>query len=83
MREFADEEVVYSSFTYLFDIGNIVSYIMRTFLETGQFTESLTSLTEAKLAIWKNLLPASKKDPLRHDGKVDEIMYLAHMISTV
>ncbi|KAF2470365.1 uncharacterized protein BDR25DRAFT_287260 [Lindgomyces ingoldianus] len=82
-REFAEVEVIYSSLVYLYDVASIVAYIMRTFLETGVFGETLISNAEAKVAIWQSLLPACKKDPLRQDGTVDEIMYLAHMIATI
>jgi hypothetical protein len=32
---------------------------------------------DTKLAIWSTLLPACKRDPLRKDGTVDEVMFLA------
>jgi hypothetical protein len=35
---------------------------------------------DTKLAIWSSLLPASKKDPLRKDGTVDEVMFLAQYV---
>lgn len=79
-REFADVDVVYSSFAYLIDVTSIVTFIMRTFNETGDFSESLVSSVDTKLAIWRSMLPACKKDPLRADGSVDELMYLAHML---
>lgn len=46
----------------------------------GTFTDTLISAVDAKVAIWQSLLPACKKDPLRADGKVDEIIYLAHLV---
>ena len=48
---------------------------MNMFLETGTFGESLVDSCDAKLAIWSSLLPACKKDPLRRNGQVDEVMY--------
>ncbi|ORY15892.1 Quinolinate phosphoribosyl transferase [Clohesyomyces aquaticus] len=82
-RDFVEVEVVYSSLTYLYDISRVVEYIMRTFVETGSFNEDLISTVEAKVAVWKSLLPICKKDPLRQDGTIDEIMYLAHLLSAI
>lgn len=82
-REFADVEVVYSSIVYLYDIAMVVAYIMRSFLEIGRFTEEIIEGADAKLAIWKALLPAWKKDPLRSDGSIDEVMFMAHVIFAI
>ncbi|KAF2798230.1 hypothetical protein K505DRAFT_233714 [Melanomma pulvis-pyrius CBS 109.77] len=82
-REFADDEVIYSSIVYLYDVASVVSYIMRSFLATGSFGDILLASVDAKIAAWKSLLPACKKDPLHQNGKVDEVMFLAHMISAI
>ena len=83
MREFDDVEVVYSSLTYLYDIEGTVTMIMRSFIETGVWGEAIITSSDARVAVWQALLPASKRDPLRLDGTVDEIMFLAHMCSTM
>lgn len=56
---------------------------MRTFLATGTFSDDLLASVDAKVAVWQSLLPACKKDPLQKNGKVDEVMFLAHMVSSV
>ena len=48
---------------------------MNTFLDTGVVNEALVENCDTKLAIWSSLLPACKKDPLRLDGQIDEVMY--------
>ncbi|KAF2000479.1 nicotinate-nucleotide diphosphorylase [Amniculicola lignicola CBS 123094] len=83
VREFADVEVIYSSTVYLHDICRVVAHIMKSFVQTGTFGEALISSVDTKVAVWNSLLPASKKDPLRPDGKVDEVMFLAQMISVI
>ncbi|KAF2175573.1 hypothetical protein K469DRAFT_724074 [Zopfia rhizophila CBS 207.26] len=83
VREFADVEIIYSSIVYLYDVAKVISYIMRTFVETGSFGDTLVSNAETKLAIWKSLLPTCKRDPLRPNGTVDEVMFLAHEISAI
>jgi hypothetical protein len=38
---------------------------------------------DTKIAIWHSLLPPTKRDPLRQDGTVDEVMFQAHMIGAM
>ena len=56
---------------------------MRTFTQNGTFSDDLLAIVDAKIAVWQALLPACKKDPLQQDGKVDEVMFLAHMIAAM
>ncbi|KAL5380780.1 hypothetical protein DPSP01_007581 [Paraphaeosphaeria sporulosa] len=83
MREFDDVEVVYSSLAYLADISRITRYIMKSFMETGVFNAAFVATVDAKIAIWHSLLPASKRDPMRQDGTVDEVMFLAHLMASI
>lgn len=80
-REFAEIEVVYSSIVYLYDLSKIVKSVMDMFLETGTFLETMIEHHDTKFAIWRSLLPACKREPLRNDGSVDEVMFTAHMIT--
>lgn len=56
---------------------------MNTFLNTGKFSHELIDRCDAKIAIWQALLPATKKDPMRKNGQVDEVMYMAHMTAAM
>ncbi|UPX19157.1 uncharacterized protein EKO05_0009428 [Ascochyta rabiei] len=82
-REFADLEVVYSSIAYLFDMGRTITHIMNAFARTGQLSSELVESCDAKIAIWQSLLPSVKKDPMRKNGQVDEVMFMAHMIAAI
>lgn len=82
-REFEEVEVIYSSIVYLYDMVKVVASVMDMFLETGTFGEAMIERCDTKLAIWTSLLPACKKDPLRRDGRIDEVMFTAHMIASV
>lgn len=53
--------------------------VMKMVLESGHFSESLTDLIDHKVASWHAMLPACKKDPLRADGRIDEVMWQAHL----
>ena len=49
--------------------------VMTSFIQTGTLDEAIVDRCDTKVAVWTSLLPASKKDPLRKNGQVDEIMY--------
>jgi len=82
-RDMEEVETVYSSIVYLYDMGKVVSSVMDMLIETGTFGEAMIERCDTKLAIWTSLLPACKRDPVRRDGSIDEIMYTAHMIASV
>ncbi|KAF2443935.1 nicotinate-nucleotide diphosphorylase [Karstenula rhodostoma CBS 690.94] len=82
-REFDDVEVMYSSMTYLTDISRITRYIMKSFIETGVFNTAFVTGVDAKIAVWQSLLPASKRDPMRQDGSIDEVMFLTHLMASI
>ncbi|PVI03287.1 nicotinate-nucleotide diphosphorylase [Periconia macrospinosa] len=78
MREFADVEVIYSSLVYLLDITKTVSFSLGLFIKFGRLHDEYVNLIDAKVAAWQSLLPSCKRDPLRQDGTVDEVMFMAH-----
>ena len=57
--------------------------VMKSFIDTGTFNAEFVATIDAKLAIWHSLLPSVKRDPLRQDGSVDEVMFLAHLMATM
>lgn len=79
-RDLADVEIVFSSFTYLIDAVRTVRFFLQKFTETGGLSEGLVLAAEPKVVSWNLLLPTCKKDPLGPDGKVDELLFLAHLI---
>lgn len=40
--------------------------------------EAMVESCDTKFAIWSSLLPSCKKDPLRPNGEVDEVMCVCH-----
>ncbi|KAH6637790.1 Quinolinate phosphoribosyl transferase [Boeremia exigua] len=87
-REFADIEVVYSSLAYLHDMGRtprtaLTIQVMSSFAANPRFNRELIDSMDAKIAIWHSQLPSVKRDPMRKDGTVDEIMFTAHMIGAI
>ncbi|KAH8724608.1 Quinolinate phosphoribosyl transferase [Phaeosphaeriaceae sp. PMI808] len=82
-REFAEIEIIYSSIVYLYDMVRVVASVMEMFIKTGIFGEAMIESCDTKVAIWTSLLPANKRDPLRRDGRIDEVMFTAHMIGAI
>lgn len=56
---------------------------MQAFATSAQFSQELIDSCDARIAAWHSLLPANKKDPMRKDGTVDEVMYMAHMVAAM
>lgn len=57
--------------------------VMTTFATGGQFSKELVDTMDTKVAIWHSLLPIVKRDPMRKDGTIDEIMFQAHMVGAM
>ena len=79
-REFSGEEREFSSFAYRILCGRILGRFMRTPPIQGPDDENLARI-EALLTNWRLHLPASKKDALQKDGRLDEMMFQAHMMN--
>lgn len=56
---------------------------MRSFANTKTFNAESVAAIDAKVAVWQSLLPLVKRDPVRQDGSVDEVMFLAHLMATM
>ncbi|KND91881.1 hypothetical protein TOPH_03594 [Tolypocladium ophioglossoides CBS 100239] len=83
-RGFEEGDVAFSSFTYLIDAARILGSTLAAGDILGKSPSSLVKNAEANIMSWDLHLPRSKRDPVRADGSVDEIMFRAHMaINTV
>ena len=56
---------------------------VKKFAAVGAFNDNIINEVDTKSAAWLAMLPLEKKDPMRADGTVDEIMFLAHMCNAV
>ncbi|KAH8687102.1 hypothetical protein BGZ60DRAFT_392832 [Tricladium varicosporioides] len=79
-REFAEDGLVFSSFTYLIDSLRIASGLLGLNLELKDPGDHHIEAVDAKFLNWSLYLPKSKQDMLTKDGKVDETMFLAHVV---
>ncbi|TVY43791.1 hypothetical protein LSUB1_G003475 [Lachnellula subtilissima] len=79
-REFDDEDVVYSSWTYLIDVSRITSSILSINHEERGPGDPTIATADARILNWSLYLPQSKQDLISKDQKIDETMFLAHTI---
>jgi hypothetical protein len=82
-RDFAENEVSFSSFAYLIDVVRIMGSVMAIVGHGGNFSESLVDDVDGELVNWELHLPEDKKDVLRGDGETDEPLFYAHMALNV
>jgi hypothetical protein len=79
-REFDDEDIVYSSYTYLIDTVRILSSVLTIHMEERVPGDRALAALDAKFVNWFLYLPKSKLDLVAKDQRVDETMFLAHMV---
>ncbi|KJZ69919.1 hypothetical protein HIM_10704 [Hirsutella minnesotensis 3608] len=78
-RDFSDEDREFSSFAYRILCARNLGKFMRTPPIFGPEDENLARI-EALLTNWRLHLPQTKRDALQRDGKLDEMMFQAHMM---
>lgn len=79
-REFAVDGLTFSSFAYLIDIGHIIGVILALGTEPGDPFDPEIISADASLMNWALYLPKEKQLVVEDMGKVDEILFQAHMI---
>ncbi|EQL00615.1 glucoamylase [Ophiocordyceps sinensis CO18] len=78
-RDFSDEDREFSSFAYRILCARNLGKFMRTPPIFGPEDENMARI-EALLTNWRLHLPQSKRDALQTNGKLDEMMFQAHMM---
>lgn len=79
-REFAGEDLKFSSFAYLVDMGHIVGTVLALGTEPGSAFEPDVVSADARLMNWIMYLPKEKQLVVEDPGKVDEVMFQAIML---
>ena len=78
--EFAENEVQYSSYTYrilaIRELGKLLALNESFCPDSSEIVINL----DTALNNWVLHLPEGKKDPIDADGRIDEMMFQAHMI---
>ncbi|CEL02047.1 hypothetical protein ASPCAL01622 [Aspergillus calidoustus] len=82
MREFLDEEDrVFSSFAELVGLTRSLDLALAARQNmTSATAPAVCANTDASVTAWRSLLPHSKRDLVRGDGSVDELLFKANII---
>ncbi|KAH7416852.1 C6 zinc finger domain-containing protein [Cadophora sp. MPI-SDFR-AT-0126] len=79
-REFHDQEITFSSLTYLLDAIRMLSHSMSIIHSPHEPGDKALTSTDAKFVNWGLYLPYCKREIVRPDGTVDETMFFAHLV---
>lgn len=79
-RAFAKDEVVYSSFAYRIEAARLVGRILALSDFPHESDDNNIEAIDAGLTSWILHLPPSKREVVDHEGKVDEMLFQAHML---
>jgi hypothetical protein len=78
-REFAEEEIIFSSFTYLIDVGRITSALLGINCDVRDHGDDRLTSADAMFVNWFLYLPKCKQELLKEDKGLDETMFKAHL----
>ncbi|PNP45462.1 hypothetical protein TGAMA5MH_02685 [Trichoderma gamsii] len=70
----------FSSYAYLIDATRILGTTLAAGDTANESPYSLVKNAEANLMSWHLYLPQRKRDPVRRDGTIDEVLFKAHMV---
>ncbi|KAL7929257.1 hypothetical protein V8C35DRAFT_315924 [Trichoderma chlorosporum] len=74
-----DDDESFSSFAYLIDATRILGTTLAAGDVANKCAYSLVKNAEANVMSWNLHLPLAKRDPIRSNGTVDEVLFKAHM----
>lgn len=77
---FAQEAVVHSSFAYRIEAIRLLGVVLAVDRSIHAKNSYDVDIAENKLRSWLLNLPASKHEVVSVDGKIDEMLFQAHMI---
>ncbi|KAJ5930169.1 hypothetical protein N7466_005662 [Penicillium verhagenii] len=81
-REFAPDDLVFSSFTYLIGAVRCAAFAISTVPKTAMKEDSpqVIQTADSILNGWLLLLPKNRKQVMSRTGEIDELMFQAHML---
>lgn len=79
-RDFADQEMIFSSFSYLIDAAQILATILIIYEDTSKSVEKTIAEVDTGLVSWLLNLPKEKSQLVKVNGEVDELLFAAHAI---
>jgi hypothetical protein len=81
-REFASEDVSFSSFAYLIGAVNCAALAISTApkITAKDASEQVLQAADAMIDAWLLLLPKGSKEVMAKSGEIDELMFQAHLV---
>jgi Fungal Zn(2)-Cys(6) binuclear cluster domain/Fungal specific transcription factor domain len=79
-RIFAEDNHHWSSFAYEVEAVRIMHNVLQARTPDQRFNDADVEALDASLSGFQFALPASKRDFAERDGKIDEVLFAAHMI---
>jgi Fungal specific transcription factor domain len=79
-RVFAEEHYPWSSFAYEVEAVRIMHNVLQSRTHDQRFNDADVESLDASLSGFQLSLPHSKRDLAERDGKIDEVLFTAHMI---
>ena len=80
-RFFAEENHLWSSFAYEVEAVRLMHKVLQSRTFDQRFTDADVEALDASLSGFQFSLPLSKRDFAERDGKIDEVLFAAHMIA--
>jgi hypothetical protein len=78
-RDFDEDEIIFSSFAYLIDVGRILSSTIAITQLVKDPTDQKLDAADAKIVNWFLYLPKCKQEVIKENRNIDEIMFMAHL----
>lgn len=79
-RDFAEQEMVFSSFSYLIEAAQILGSALALYGDTSKPIEKTVAEVDTTLVSWSLNLPKEKSQLVRPNGEVDELLFAARVI---
>ena len=79
-RVFASHEINFSSFAYRIEATRLLGTILAVGQTARADDNDRVEAIDASLTSWLLNLPYAKREVVDQDGKIDEMLFVAHMI---
>jgi hypothetical protein len=80
-RDFADQEKIFSSFSYLIDAAQILGSVLMIYEDISKPFERNIAELDTSLVSWSLNLPKEKSQLVKSNGEVDELLFAAQVIT--
>jgi hypothetical protein len=79
-RDFADEEIILSSFSYFIEAAILLGSVFAIAADVSESADREIARADISLVSWTLNLPKKKAQLVKADGTVDELLFAAHLM---